>query len=246
MKTNLLGFHIEVTHNRLASLNIHHVDRRAALEYPEFTTTSPTRVKLMRIKAVLQLQPGTSMADAKAWVEAQNWGDQVPSEQDDSDSRSEYYGSRQEERWGLDEPPDEKREAEIALVNRLRARHQCPIWRGKDGSLHPISLMSPGHLTNALRQLYRRLAKIASARMFYHDPFWGPHGDGAQDAAERAMDEADEIEYQVGLWATALEGELERRGLPLPERVKAEPPPRVKNVWVEGAFTIAEIDREKE
>ena len=66
--------------------------------------------------------------------------------------------------------------------------------------------------------------------LFWMHPVWGPHGDHAQDAADRGIEKAWDEEIEAAGWIQIIQKEIIRRKLKLPDRTKPNPPPRTELV----------------
>ena len=119
------------------------------------------------------------------------------------------------------------------------------VWTTRDGVRIRLGMMEDSHLLNCWRMLDRRLVEASECRMFFFDPFWGPRGEMAQDAALEAMDSMDNRAVKASVWIPRFEEEIRLRGLEVPSRGVPTHPPSVTIVGTGpgGVGTIAKLDR---
>lgn len=103
------------------------------------------------------------------------------------------------------------------------------IWVDGSGKATAIEDMDNRHLLNAHRHVREELIRIQNAFKFMLDPFFGPHGEMAQDAASIEEDEMIEDEIRLGLFLREMGDEIKRRRLrPKHPRVVLENPPKIE------------------
>ncbi len=114
-------------------------------------------------------------------------------------------------------------------------------WRTKEGELIPIPEIGDRHLLNIYRMLDGQVREIKEMTLFWMHPVWGPHGEHAQDAADRAMEEAWDDEMKKEGWMRIIQKEIIRRGLELDSRTRPKSPPKSELVESTSSGNIHRI-----
>jgi hypothetical protein len=86
-------------------------------------------------------------------------------------------------------------------------------WTTKEGIKIPITEMTNRHLLFAERMIANNIVKYEECIEFYVHPVFGPHGEMAQDSAEREMEEVYDRLFSAHVWSSILKAEIKRRML---------------------------------